>query len=56
VLGAAKLEMQDGYYFHGTNQEQTVGTAASAGCLRMRRADVLWMYENVPVGTRVYIY
>jgi hypothetical protein len=56
VLGAAKLEMYDGYYFHGTNQEQTVGTAASAGCLRMRRADILWMHENVPVGTPVYIY
>ena len=56
VLGAAKLEMYDGYYFHGTNNEASIGTAASHGCIRMRRADVLWMYENVPVGTKVYIY
>lgn len=56
VLGAAKLEMRDGYYFHGTNKEETIGTAASAGCIRMRRDDVLWMYDNVPVGTPVYIY
>ncbi|HEX2187385.1 MAG TPA: L,D-transpeptidase [Longimicrobiaceae bacterium] len=56
VLGAAKLEMQDGYYFHGTDNEASIGTAASHGCIRMRRADVLWMYENVPVGTQVYIY
>jgi hypothetical protein len=56
VLGAAKLEMRDGYYFHGTNDESSIGTAASAGCIRLRRADVLWMYENVPVGTPVYIY
>ncbi|MEX2572464.1 MAG: L,D-transpeptidase [Gemmatimonadota bacterium] len=56
VLGAAKLEMRDGYYFHGTNNEASIGTAASAGCIRMRRADILWMYENVPVGTEVYIY
>jgi hypothetical protein len=56
VLGAAKLEMRDGYYFHGTNDEASIGTAASAGCIRMRRADILWMYENVPVGTPVYIY
>lgn len=56
VLGAAKLEMYDGYYFHGTNNESSVGTAASHGCIRMLRADVLWMYENVPVGTPVYIY
>lgn len=56
VLGAAKLEMRDGYYFHGTNNEASVGTAASAGCIRMLRADILWMYENVPVGTEVFIY
>ncbi|HEX2184869.1 MAG TPA: L,D-transpeptidase [Chloroflexota bacterium] len=56
VLGAAKLEMYDGYYFHGTNNEASIGTAASHGCIRMRRADILWMYENVPVGTKVYIY
>lgn len=56
VLGVAKLEMYDGYYFHGTNNEASIGTAASHGCIRMRRDDVIWMYENVPVGTDVYIY
>jgi len=56
VLGAAKLEMYDGYYFHGTDNENSVGDAASHGCLRMRRDDILWMYQNIPVGTAVYIY
>ena len=56
VLGAAKLEMYDGYYFHGTDNEASIGTAASHGCIRMRRADILWMYKNVPLGTPVYIY
>jgi lipoprotein-anchoring transpeptidase ErfK/SrfK len=56
VLGAAKLEMRDGYYFHGTNNEASIGTAASAGCIRLRKDDILWMYEHVPVGTDVYIY
>ncbi len=56
VLGAAKLEMYDGYYFHGTDNERSVGSAASHGCLRMRRDDILWMYRNVGVGTPVYIY
>ena len=55
-LGAAKLEMYDGYYFHGTDNESSVGDAASHGCLRMHRDDILWMYRNVPVGTPVYIY
>jgi lipoprotein-anchoring transpeptidase ErfK/SrfK len=56
VLGVAKLEMYDGYYFHGTQNEASIGTAASHGCIRMLKDDVLWMYENVPVGTKVYIY
>lgn len=56
VLGAAKLEMYDGYYFHGTQNEASVGSAASHGCIRMLEDDVLWMYENVPEGTEVYIY
>ncbi|HET7274153.1 MAG TPA: L,D-transpeptidase [Longimicrobiaceae bacterium] len=56
VLGAAKLEMYDGYYFHGTQNEASVGSAASHGCIRMLEGDVLWMYANVPVGTEVYIY
>ena len=55
-LGYAKLEMYDGYYFHGTDTERSVGDAASHGCLRMLRDDIKWMYENVPVGTPVYIY
>lgn len=56
TLGAAKLEMYDGYYFHGTDKPGSVGDAASHGCLRMHRDDILWMYHNVPVGTPVYIY
>lgn len=56
VLGVAKLEMYDGYYFHGTDNEASVGQAASHGCIRMRKDDILWMYANVPVGTQVYIY
>ena len=56
VLGVAKLEMYDGYYFHGTDNEASIGSAASHGCIRMRKNDILWMYRNVPVGTPVYIY
>lgn len=56
VLGVAKLEMYDGYYFHGTDKPQTIGTAASHGCIRMHAADIMWMYRNIAVGTPVYIY
>lgn len=56
VLGVAKLEMYDGYYFHGTDNPASIGTAASHGCIRMHADDIMWMYRNVPVGTPVYIY
>jgi lipoprotein-anchoring transpeptidase ErfK/SrfK len=56
VLGVAKLEMYDGYYFHGTDKPSSIGTAASHGCIRMHAGDILWMYRNVAVGTPVYIY
>jgi hypothetical protein len=56
VLGVAKLEMYDGYYFHGTDKPASIGTAASHGCIRMHAADIMWMYRNVAVGTPVYIY
>ena len=41
--------------FHATPQESTVGTAASHGCMRMRRVDVERLYELVRVGTAVDI-
>ena len=56
VLGVAKLEMYDGYYFHGTDNPASIGSAASHGCIRMYKDDIMWMYRNVPVGTVVYIY
>lgn len=56
VLGVAKLEMYDGYYFHGTDDPSSIGSAASHGCIRMHAADIMWMYRNVPLGTPVYIY
>ena len=42
-------------YIHGTNHEETIGTPASHGCIRMRNADVADLYENVTEGTGVVI-
>ena len=42
-------------YIHGTNHEELVGTPASHGCIRMRRADVAELFEMVEVGTPVMI-
>jgi hypothetical protein len=55
-LGRYKLDLGDGYLIHGTPNQSSVGTAATHGCLRLREADLRFIYEHVPVGTPVYIY
>ena len=42
-------------YIHGTNQEQLIGQAASSGCIRMRNADVVRLFDLVDVGALVEI-
>lgn len=37
--------------FHGTANEDSIGRAASHGCVRMRNADVIELYDLVPSGT-----
>jgi lipoprotein-anchoring transpeptidase ErfK/SrfK/nitrogen fixation protein len=41
--------------FHGTDDVGSLGSAASHGCVRMSRADVIDLYERVDVGTTVYV-
>jgi lipoprotein-anchoring transpeptidase ErfK/SrfK len=40
---------------HGTQNPYSIGQAASLGCLRATRADVVWLVNHVPLGTRVRI-
>jgi len=42
-------------YIHGTNAESQLGTPASYGCVRMANADVIDLYNQVPVGVAVEI-
>ena len=55
-LGDYALDTGDGYMLHGTRLEHTVGKSATHGCLRLKDDDIAWLYNNVPVGTRVYLY
>jgi hypothetical protein len=41
---------------HGTNAPSTIGTAASAGCLRAADTDLQVLMRLVPLGTPVYIH
>jgi len=42
-----------GYGIHGTNQPESIGHAASHGCIRMRNRDVEELFELVSVGDEV---
>ena len=55
-LGSFRLDLGDGYLIHGTPEESTVGTAVTHGCVRLKEDDIAWLYQNVPLGTGVYIY
>lgn len=41
------------YAIHGTNANFGVGLRVSHGCVRLRNDDIKFLFENVPVGTRV---
>lgn len=42
-------------YIHGTPEERTLGTPASYGCIRMRSADIVELFDRVGEGARVKI-
>jgi lipoprotein-anchoring transpeptidase ErfK/SrfK len=59
-LGARALYLWQGnkdtlYRIHGTNEPWTIGTNVSSGCIRMTNEDVIELYEQVPVRTRVVV-
>lgn len=41
--------------FHGTPHEHLIGQAVSHGCVRMRNADVIELYDRIRLGTRVVV-
>ena len=61
-LGARALYLYDAkgndtsIRIHGTTEPNSIGRAVSNGCIRMRNEAVMDLYEQVPVGTPVYVY
>ena len=45
----------DGAGIHGTDDTGSLGSAASHGCIRMSVPDVIELYDQVDVGTPIYI-
>jgi hypothetical protein len=44
-----------GIYIHGTPAESQLGRPASYGCIRMRSRDIVRVFEEAPVGTKIAI-
>lgn len=55
-LGAYALDLGDGYLLHGTPYLESIGNAATHGCIRLGDEDIEWLYHHVGKGTPVYIY
>jgi lipoprotein-anchoring transpeptidase ErfK/SrfK len=43
------------YRIHGTNEYDTIGTAASSGCIRLTNDDVIDLYNRVRIGATVIV-
>ncbi|MBL4822779.1 MAG: L,D-transpeptidase family protein [Colwellia sp.] len=43
------------YLIHGTNQRFGIGMRASSGCIRLFDDDIKWLFENIPLNTKVRI-
>ena len=42
-------------YIHGCPDTDEMGIPSSHGCVKMRNADVIRLFDSIPVGTRVLI-
>lgn len=56
TLGPYRLLLANGVGLHGTPYKESIGTAATHGCIRLHDDDITWLYENVPIGSRVRIF
>jgi lipoprotein-anchoring transpeptidase ErfK/SrfK len=54
-LKARWLGIFDGAGIHGTSDTGSIGSNASHGCIRMLIPDVIKLYDQVPVGTPIFI-
>jgi lipoprotein-anchoring transpeptidase ErfK/SrfK len=43
------------FRIHGTNEPNSIGTAASSGCIRMLNEEVETLYDDIVIGTKVIV-
>jgi hypothetical protein len=56
VLGSYRLLLSNGVGLHGTPYAESIGKAATHGCIRLLDDDIAWLYRHVPVGAEVVIF
>lgn len=54
-MGDYAIYLGDGLAIHGTRHQDSVGQAASHGCMRMSKTGIATVYPLVGVGTKVII-
>ena len=55
-LGARALYLGSTLYrIHGSNEPWTIGQNVSSGCIRLRNADIIDLYDRVKVGATVVV-
>jgi L,D-transpeptidase YbiS len=42
-------------YIHGTPDEVRMGASGSRGCIRMRNSEIIELFNEIPVGSRLFI-
>jgi len=55
-IKARWMGIYDGVGVHGTSDRASIGSNASHGCIRMLIEDVEKLYDQVPVGTPIFIH
>ena len=56
VLGEYALYFARDYMIHGTLYESNLGRNITHGCVRVGSGDLTYLFENVELGTQVFIY
>lgn len=54
-IKARWMAIYEGAGIHGTEEVESLGSAASHGCVRMAIPDVIELYDQVEVGTPIFI-
>lgn len=56
VLGDYALSIGDGYLIHGTLFQRFIGLPVTHGCVRLNDEDLKFVYNNMNIGSKVFIY